>query len=125
MGEHIDAGALFARRDLFDQFQAMAADTQVDGDILIGDFAGAAQRRRDALGARPVAHRRRHLIERPFEIDRGRPRRQQLGIGALEIVVGGIRPQRQPHAVGRGRPDQRRAAHLHRFDRADAIVQAR
>src|SRR5450759_3023897 len=29
------------------------------------------------LAARPVAHRRQHLIERPLQIDRGRPPRPQ------------------------------------------------
>ena len=76
-----------------------------------------------ALGARPVAHRGHHLVERPFEIDRGRPRGGERGAGALEIFVGGIRAQRQPHAIGRGGTNQRRAAHLHRFDGVHGVGQ--
>jgi hypothetical protein len=41
MGEHIDARAIFPRRNLFDDLEAVAADRLVDGDVLVGDFAGA------------------------------------------------------------------------------------
>ena len=95
---------------------AVAADRLVDGDVLVGDFVGAGKRGGGALAARAVAHRGSIFVERPFQIDGGRPRRRKRRTGALQVFVGGVLAQRQPHAVGRGRPDQRRAAHLHRFD---------
>ena len=50
---------------------------------------------------------------------------EQRRIGALERLVGGIRAQREPDAVGGGRADQRRAAHLHGLDRVRRVVQRR
>src|SRR5208283_1133636 len=76
-----------------------------------------------ALGARPVAHCRHHLLERPFQIDRRRPRGDQRGVGALQRFVGGVLAQRQTHAIGRGRADQRRAADHHGADGMRGILQ--
>src|SRR5665213_2424861 len=65
-------------------------DSAVDLDVLVGDVVGALECSGKPLGARLIAHRGHHLIKRPFEIDRGRPRCQQLRIGAFEIFVRGI-----------------------------------
>ena len=101
------------RRDRLDQRRSMAADLPVDGDVLLADLGGAAIGGGEPLLARAVAHRRRHLIERPSEVDRGRTGGEQHRPRALERFVGGIGAQRQAHAVGGRRPDQRRAPHLH------------
>ena len=61
----------------------------------------------DALVARPVAHRRHHLVERPFEVDRGRPRGEQRRIARVRA----LRRRRRPAAPGRSRrPRPRRSA---------------
>ena len=49
----------------------------------------------------------------------------QRRIGALQVFVGGVGAQREAQAVGRGRADQRRAAHLHRPDGVRGVVQRR
>ncbi len=74
MGEQVDRLAALLGRDRLDQRQAVAADRLVDGHILLADLGGAAVGGRDARGAGLVAHRRRHLVERPFEVDGGRAR---------------------------------------------------
>ncbi len=77
VGEDVDALArLFARGDVLDQGQAVPPDGDIDGDILVADLRRAGIGRRNALGTRAVADRGDHLVERPFQIDRGRPRRQ-------------------------------------------------
>ncbi len=101
----------------------MRADRPIDGDVLIGDFAGPPQRRVRPLVARPVAHGRQHFVERPFQIDRGRPRGEERGISIFQRFVRCVRPQGEPHAIGRGGADQRRTAHLHGPDRAGGIVE--
>ena len=89
------------------------------------NLAGAPQGGGRPLAARLVAHGRHHLVERPFQIDGGRAGGDQRGIGALQRLVGGIVAQRQPHAVGRGGADQRRAAHLHGLDGPRGVFQRR
>ncbi len=75
------------------------------------------------LGARPVAHRRHHLVERPFQIDRGRARGEQRRVSAIQRLVGGVGAQRKADPVGRGRADQRRAADHHGADRMRRLVE--
>ncbi len=115
MGEHVDGGPQWlAGGDALDQGEAVAADAVIDRDVLLADFGGARVGRRDPFAARPVAHRRHDLVERPFQVDRGRARRHQKAIRELKRLVGGIILQRKAHSVRRDRPDQRRAAGLHR-----------
>src|SRR5262249_48116472 len=59
-----------------------------------------------------------------FEVDRGRPRGDELRIGTLEARVGGVGAQGERDAVGGRGTDQRGAAHLHGLDRARRIVRA-
>ncbi len=126
MGQHVDALAGFlARGDVLDQPQTVLADRAVNGDILIANLGGAFLGNSQPLAARPVAHRRHHLIERPFQVDRRRPRRQQRAVSGFERFVGGILAQRQHHAISRDRADERRAAHQHRGDRMRGIVTRR
>ncbi len=91
VGEHVDRRAQrLARRDLLDHREAVAADAEIDRDVLLTDFGGAGISGGDALAARAVAHRGHDLVERPFEVDRGRPGRDEAPIGALQRFVGGI-----------------------------------
>ena len=67
MGEHVDRRAQrLARGDVLDHREAVAADAEIDRDILVADLGGAGIGRGDAFAARPVAHGRHHLVERPF-----------------------------------------------------------
>lgn len=59
------------------------------------------------MGARwenGAGDRVRHFIERPFQIDGRRPRRDQQLVGTVDAGVGTIVAHRQRHAVGGGRP---------------------
>ena len=103
----------------------MAADRLVDGRVLVANLGGAAIGGGNARPARPIAHRRHHLVERPFEVNGGWPRSDEGCIGALDCLVRGVRLERKRDAIGRRRPDQRRAAHLHRLDRARRMVERR
>ena len=90
------------------------------------DLGGAPRRPRRRASSRGwLRTAADHLVERPAQIDRGRPRRGEHGAGALEIFVGGVGAQREAQAVGRRRPDQRRAAHLHATDRVRGLVKRR
>ena len=80
------------------------------------DFGGATVGGRSPLRARAVADHGHDLVERPFEVDRGGPGGQQHRIGALQRLVGRVLTQRQRHAIGSRRPDQRRAANHHGAD---------
>ncbi len=123
MGEHVHALTLFPGGNFLNDFQTMPADGLVDGHVLIGNLVCAAQCRFGPLRTRPVAHGSQHLVERPFQIDRGRPRPDEHGTGAFQRFVGCIGAQSQPDAIGRSGPDQRRTAHLHGFDRTGRIFE--
>jgi hypothetical protein len=126
VGEHVHRLAgLFRCGDRLDQFQAVAPDRGVDLHVLIGDLIRPPVRGGDAILARAVAHRRQHLVQRPLQVDRGRPRGEQERTGAFQRRVGRILAQRQRDAVGRDRADQRCTAHLHRPDRMRGILDGR
>ena len=72
------------------------------------DLVGVDRAR--VLGRRIAAH----LVERPAEIDRRRPRLAQHPIGLGQVLP---TRGRERIAVGGGDPDRRRAAHHHRPDR--------
>ena len=103
----------------------MPADPLVDRDVLLGDFGRAPVGRRGTLRRRQRPKQSLHLIERPFQVDRCRPRRQQHGIGAIERGIGSISPHGERHAVSGGGADQRRAAHQHGTDRLGRVLGAR
>ena len=125
MGENLDrfARLFFARGDRLDELHPVPADRPVDGDVLLADRGRARIGRGDARGLGEPVDRGADLVEPPFEVDRGRPRGKQRRIGALERGIGGIGAQRQAQPIGGGRPDQRRAAHLHGADGGDRVVQ--
>src|SRR5262249_20026619 len=119
MGQHLQRlTRLLVRGHCGDQFGAMAADRLVDGDVFVANLGRAAIGGGHAFLPRTVAYRGHHLVQRPFEVDGGGTRGDQRRAGALERLVGGIRAQRQRDPIGRRRPDERRAAHLHGRDRA-------
>ena len=109
VGQDIDALAvLLGRGDLLDQGKAVLADAPVDGDVLVGNLGGARVGRVGALRRRQRPQQRAHFVERPAQIDRGRPRRDQRLIGAVERGVGAD-PRASP-APCRTRRSRRSAA---------------
>ena len=106
-----------------DQLPAVLADGAVDRDILLGDLAGAFERHGEAPFRRRLGQHPAQFLDRPAQIDRGRPGRGQAFGGMLDAAVGGILGHGQRHAVGRGGADQRSAAHLHIADRPCRVIE--
>ena len=101
----------------------MLADPAVGLHVLVADLRGAYVGRGKARLARQVAHGVFHLVERPAEIDGGRTGGGERLAGAVERLVGLVVAQAKAHAVSRGRPDQRRTAHLHGGDRPRRVIE--
>ena len=118
MGENIDrlAGRL-ARRRGADEGEAVIADRRTERDILVGDASGAGQGCRRAFAGRQRHDEPAHPLERPGEIDGGRPGRGETFAGAGETRVGCVFAQSKGDAIGGGHADERRAAHPHVGDR--------
>ena len=106
-----------------DQPEPMLADLPVGLDILLADLGGAGVSCGDALVAWLVAHGLLHLLERPAEIDRGGAGGGEDLASPLQRFIRSVAPERERHAVGGGRPDQRRASDLHGGDGARRILQ--
>ena len=118
------AGRALAPPRLGDQRGAVLADRAVDRDIRLGDLAGPRQGRgkpaclpATSSSARCIsasAQRRLTAVGRVAA---------SLDIAASSPASDGSSAIRERHAVGRGGADQRRAAHLHRRDRARRILE--
>src|SRR5258705_367592 len=104
MRQYVDRFArLLGRPDRLDQRQAVLTDVLVDRHILFRDFAGAGIGRLSARRRRQRGKRRAHLVERPFQVDRRRPRRDQHAASLIEAGIRAVHPHRQGHAIrGRG-----------------------
>ena len=97
----------------------MFADRAVDGDVLLGDGIGFGPGRIAARERRQRAQHAQHTLDRPRQVDRGRPRlAQQVGT-VLERAVARVVVHLQGDPVGRAGADQRRAAHPHLADRGE------
>jgi hypothetical protein len=83
----------------------------------------AGGRRARRLGQR--GQRGAHAVERPAQIDRGRPRAREPPDRMIERRVVGACVHRNGEAPGRRRADQRRAAHLHVGDGARGLLEIR
>ena len=99
MGQHVDAlaGLLLAPRS---PRSARGRAGRCAWLIATSSSAISPARRiggRDAFGGGSGRSTAPHLVERPSQVDRGRPRREQRRVGALERRVGGIGPHRQRH----------------------------
>ena len=70
------------------------------------------------------AQMRAHRVQRPAQVDRGRPRRGELLMRGVERSVARILAHGEREPVGRRRADQRRAAHPHVADRGRRLVDA-
>ena len=101
----------------------MLADRAVDRDILLGDRGGAIERGGEAKLRWQMGQRAAHFGQRPGEVDRGRAGRAEYRGGAVERRVRRVLGDRERHAVGGGRADQRGPAHLHVADRARRLVE--
>ena len=70
--------------------KAVLADAAIDRDILIGKLGGAALGGRRALGRRQRQQRAQHVVQRPAQVDRGRPGREQRSLRRAQRRVGRI-----------------------------------
>ena len=128
MGQHVDRvrPASCARAIASIRAEAMPADRLVDGDILLGDLAGAriggSRRAPTAASGRSAARISSSAHFRLIAVGRVAI---SVVVGAIERRIGRIGAHRQRHAVGGGRADQRRAAHQHRADRVGRRVASR
>ena len=95
----------------------MIADGGIDCDVLIANFGGAPVRCFDALLAPAIAQMGPHHIERPAQIHRGRTALQQGIVCAIKGLIRCVLCHRQANAISGRSADERRAAHLHGFDR--------
>ena len=88
MREDVDRFPRFLSRcDRLDQAKAVPADRLIDRDVFLRDFAGALI---SSSRARRWSKRRQrfaHFIQRPFQVDRGRARRDQRRIGPIECGI--------------------------------------
>ena len=125
MGEDIDRFAgLLAFSQPPEELEAVAADRAVDLDILVGDsrrlgVGGGGARLRSE---RPETRARR--VQRPAQVDRGRPGRRKLVPRGGERRVARILAHGEREPVSRRRPDQRRAANPHVADRRRSVGDA-
>src|SRR5690606_38480868 len=78
----------------------------------------------EALAAGAVAQGSPHLLERPAQVHRRRPGREQHLAGAVERLVAVVLAQRQADAVGRRGTDQRRPAYQHGTNGVRGLVPA-
>ena len=118
--QHVDAALLLG--DGAHQVQPVLADAAVDRHVLVDDLGRAAIGGRSAPALRQQAQGAAHLVERPSQVDGGRPRRLEPGIGRLQARIRGVGAHRQRNAIGGGRADQRRAAHQHVADRPRGVL---
>ena len=105
--------ARLACGDARDELRRRARRWRGGGDVLLGDGRGFAPAAAARLGA--AAQPRGHPLERPAEIDRRRAGGGQAPRGLRQRGVRGVALSARPD-LGRGRADQRRAAHLHVAD---------
>ena len=126
MGEDVERlrPFFFAAASL-QNLEAVLADGAAHLDILVRDLRGLRPGDRGALLARMVAQHVAHALQRPAQIDRGRPRLGEHVVRAVERLVRRILAHRERDAVSRRRADQRRAAHDHRLDRVRRIFHRR
>ena len=122
MGQHVDTPAALLLCDLADDLQPVQPDLAVDLHILVANLGGAAIGGLGAGLGRKRLQDARHLIQRPFQVDRGRPGFVQHLPCFLQRDVRGIGGHLHRDAIGRRRPDQRRAAHPHVADRVGKIL---
>ena len=72
--QHVDGFTALALGDLADQFEAVAADTEADVDVLVADRLGFLG---DGIGERIIrlaGSPSEDAVDGPAEIDGGRPR---------------------------------------------------
>jgi hypothetical protein len=57
-----------------------------------------------------------HGIDRPLQIDGGRPGSRENGARRIEVRIRSVGAHGERQSIGRRHADERRATHLHRFD---------
>ena len=125
MGEDVDRpGPALAFIRVADQRQSVLGDRSIGGDVLFGEPVGHGKRRIGPLGLRQAGNLAPHDVERPAQIDRRRPRRQQPVVRGGKARIGRITVERNGQPIGAADADQRRAAHGQRADRLGNLVLA-
>ena len=125
MRENVDRFTrLLVRGHTAKNLEAVRADRAVDLDVLVGDLlglriSGGGARLRGEWGEK-LADR----IQRPAQVDRGRPSRGKFLMRGVERRVAWILVHREREPVGRRRADQRRSAHPHVADRGRRLGDA-
>ncbi len=118
VGEHVHAAPPL--RDPAQQRQPVLADAAAGLCIVVRDGVGLVLRRVRALAHGQVAQPRQLAVERPAQIDGGRP-------GFAHRLAHRLQPARilahgESHAVRRDGADQRRAAHAHGANRLRRLL---
>ena len=103
----------------------MRADGAIDLDILVRDAGGLGVGRRGPRMRGERGEVLSHRIQRPAQVDRGRPRGGELLARRVERRVARVFAHGERESIGRGRADQRRPAHPHVADRRRGLVDAR
>ena len=108
---------LLALGDLADDLEPVAANGAVELDVVVGHLGRAGISGLGATSGRKRLERLAHLVQRPAQVDRGRPRRVQRLPGRVEGCIGRVVAHLQRDPVGRRHADQGCAAHPHVADR--------
>ena len=120
MGEdvHCSASQLVRRSD---ESRAVLTNSAAGLDILLGHRASQCEGAHGAIGTGQGRHNRGHPHEGPFQIDRRRTRRRQAVDRGRQSRVARIRSKREGETIGRGDPDEGRAAHTHLGNSATGV----
>ena len=122
MRQHVERAACLLGGNVAKQLEAVLADGEAGGHVIVGNDAGFGERGLGAVFRRERLYARAHAIERPAQVDRRGARGVQQSVGAREVGVRRIGAQGEPQAIGRDGADERRAAHLHGGDGVCGVV---
>jgi hypothetical protein len=105
--------------------RCVRAEVAVEHHVLLGDATRFAPGSVGARRRRERRHESAHARQCPAQVDRGRARSEQRGMGCGEARVAAIGAQRQCQSVGARHADQRRTAQLHGADGIDDVSAGR
>ena len=95
MGEDVDrSDRALGLVGLADQRQPVLGDRRIGGDVFFGEPVGNGEGRIGTIGLRQARNLAPDDVERPAQIDRGRPCRQQPSMGGGKAGVGSVMVER-------------------------------
>jgi hypothetical protein len=126
VSKDVDPAAALGLGDLLQQGQAVAADVAADLDILVANgFRVTAYRGGDIGIVLHALDDPEDAFDSPVEVDgRGPGSKQRSGSFANRLARRRAIQCREVQAPGRGRADQRRAAHVHFIDSGEPVLPA-